>query len=93
MFQQGGFGPIPGQVHHFLARSRTKRTAATALERYMKETRRLYGVMDKRLAEREFFAGRPYRSPISRSSAGHGGIRGTRSISPTFRTSSAGTKR
>ena len=56
MFQMGGFGPIPGQVHHFVAlKDETERRYG--LERFMTETRRLYGVMDARLADREFFAG------------------------------------
>jgi GST-like protein len=56
MFQMGGFGPIPGQVHHFLGLSNEndKRYGA---QRFMNETRRLYGVMDRRLAEQPFFAG------------------------------------
>lgn len=55
MFQMGGFGPMPGQVHHFIAlESETERHYG--LQRYMAETRRLYGVMDARLAEREYFA-------------------------------------
>lgn len=55
MFQMGGFGPVPGQVHHFVAlEDETHRRYG--LERYMAETRRLYGVMDRRLAEREYFA-------------------------------------
>jgi GST-like protein len=56
MFQQGGFGPIPGQVHHFVT-VENEADRRYALERYMKETRRLYAVMDRRLAGREFFAG------------------------------------
>ncbi len=55
MFQQGGFGPIPGQVHHFVALDDAQ-DARYALTRFSKETRRLYGVMDQRLAAREFFA-------------------------------------
>ena len=56
MFQKGGFGPIPGQVHHFIAlEDETERRYG--LQRYMAETRRLYGVMDRRLADQEFFAG------------------------------------
>ncbi len=55
MFQMGGFGPMPGQVHHFIALdSETDRRYG--LERYMAETRRLYGVMDRRLQGRRFFA-------------------------------------
>ena len=56
MFQMGGFGPMPGQVHHFagLTNADDKRYG---LQRYMTETLRLYGVMDKRLADHAFFAG------------------------------------
>jgi len=55
MFQMGGFGPMPGQVHHFLGLS-DDADKRYALPRFMKETRRLYGVMDKRLSTHEFFA-------------------------------------
>ena len=55
MFQVGGFGPMPGQVHHFVAlEDETDRRYG--LERFSAETRRLYGVMNRRLAEHEFFA-------------------------------------
>ena len=56
MFQMGGFGPIPGQVHHFIALE-NEAERRYGLQRYMAETRRLYGVMDRRLADQEFFAG------------------------------------
>ncbi len=56
MWQMGGFGPMPGQVHHFL-QVETEADRRYGLERYTKETRRLYGVADRRLAEVEFFAG------------------------------------
>ncbi len=56
MFQVGGFGPAPGQVHHFIALQDAQQRAY-GLERFMAETRRLYGVMDRRLADRPFFAG------------------------------------
>ena len=56
MFQMGAFGPAPGQVHHFIAlEDETERRYG--LKRFMDETRRLYAVMDRRLAEHEFFAG------------------------------------
>jgi GST-like protein len=55
MFQMGGFGPMPGQVHHFIA-LQDEAQRAYGLKRFMDETRRLYGVMDRRLAEREYFA-------------------------------------
>ena len=55
MFQMGGFGPMPGQVHHFigLASEDDKRYG---LQRFMTETRRLYRVMDTRLAAHAYFA-------------------------------------
>jgi len=56
MFQMGSFGPIPGQVHHFIALE-NEIDRRYGLERFMKETRRLYAVMNKRLAGNEFFAG------------------------------------
>jgi GSH-dependent disulfide-bond oxidoreductase len=56
MFQMGGFGPMPGQVHHFLGLEH-EADRRYGLQRYMAETRRLYGVMDRRLAEHEYFAG------------------------------------
>ncbi len=56
MWQVGGFGPMPGQVHHFLGVS-DPQDQRYGLERYSKETHRLYGVMNKRLAHHEFFAG------------------------------------
>jgi GST-like protein len=56
MFQVGGFGPIPGQVHHFVA-LQDEAQRRYGLERFMAETRRLYGVMDRRLAGRDCFAG------------------------------------
>jgi GST-like protein len=56
MFQMGNFGPVPGQVHHFIAlEDETDRRYG--LERFMEQTRRLYAVMDRRLADNEFFAG------------------------------------
>ena len=55
MFQMGSFGPIPGQVHHFIAMDDPDERNY-GLARYSAETRRLYGVMDRRLVEHEFFA-------------------------------------
>jgi GST-like protein len=56
MWQMGGFGPMPGQVHHFLG-VENEQDRRYGLERYSKETRRLYGVADRRLADHEYFAG------------------------------------
>ena len=56
MFQMSGFGPIPGQVHHFLGLT-NEEDKRYGVERFSKETRRLYSVMDKRLATHTYFAG------------------------------------
>lgn len=56
MFQMGGFGPAPGQVHHFVG-LKDEADQRYGLQRFMAETLRLYGVMDRRLAEQPFFAG------------------------------------
>jgi GST-like protein len=58
MWQMGGFGPMLGQAHHFLRFA--KEHVPYAKDRYANETRRLYGVLDKRLAEAEFLAGEAY---------------------------------
>jgi GST-like protein len=55
MWQMGGFGPMPGQVHHFLG-VKDPQDQRYGLDRYSKETQRLYGVMDRHLAGHEFFA-------------------------------------
>ena len=54
-WQMGGLGPMAGQNHHFGQYAPEK--IPYAIERYAKETNRLYGVLDKRLADREFVAG------------------------------------
>ena len=56
MWQMGGFGPMPGQVHHFIALE-NEEDRRYGLARYMGETRRLYGVLDGWLKDREFVAG------------------------------------
>jgi GST-like protein len=58
MFQMGGVGPMFGQAHHFMRFAKEK--VPYGIERYGKETRRLYGVMDKRLGESAFLAGDDY---------------------------------
>ena len=58
MFQMGGVGPMLGQAHHF--RQYAPETIPYAIDRYTNEAARLYGVMDRRLAEAEFFAGDEY---------------------------------
>lgn len=52
MWQMGGIGPILGQVHHFVKYNPGK--SPYAEERYSKEARRLYGVLDKRLEGRDY---------------------------------------
>jgi GST-like protein len=54
MWQMGGPGPMLGQVHHFVKYNPGK--APYAEERYLKEAHRLYGVLNKRLADHEFVA-------------------------------------
>ena len=55
MFQMGGFGPMPGQVHHFIGLT-SEEDKRYGLQRFMAETRRLYRVMNDRLADHAFFA-------------------------------------
>ena len=54
-WQVGGLGPMAGQNHHFNLYAPEK--IPYAMERYVKETGRLYGVLDKRLADRDYVAG------------------------------------
>jgi GSH-dependent disulfide-bond oxidoreductase len=54
MWQMGGPGPFLGQVHHFVKFNKGK--APYAEERFLQEAHRLYGVLDKRLAGREYVA-------------------------------------
>ena len=56
MWQMGGFGPMPGQYHHFM-NVQDEAAKRYGIERYGKEVRRLYGVADRRLAETAYFAG------------------------------------
>lgn len=55
MWQMGGFGPMLGQAHHFLKYNPGK--SAYAEERYAKEARRLYKVLNTRLEGRDYVAG------------------------------------
>ena len=55
-WQMGGLGPMAGQNHHFAQYASEK--IPYAIDRYIKETNRLYGVLDKRLESHEFVAGR-----------------------------------
>jgi GSH-dependent disulfide-bond oxidoreductase len=58
MWQIGGFGPMLGQTHHFRIYAPEK--VPYAIERYTKETTRLYGVMDKQLSQSTYLAGKEY---------------------------------
>ena len=58
MFQMGGLGPMLGQNHHF--RSYAPEEIQYAIDRYTTEAQRLYGVMDKRLADNAYLAGDDY---------------------------------
>ena len=58
MWQMGGVGPIFGQAHHFLKYNKGK--APYAEERFAAEVKRLYGVMDRRLADNAYLAGKDY---------------------------------
>jgi GST-like protein len=54
-WQMGGLGPMAGQNHHFAHYAPEK--LPYAIERYVNETNRLYGVLNRRLADRPFVAG------------------------------------
>ena len=57
-WQMGGLGPMAGQNHHFVQYAPEK--IQYAIDRYVNETNRLYGVLNRRLAERSFIAGEQY---------------------------------
>lgn len=57
-WQMGGLGPMLGQNHHFAIYAPEK--VPYAIERYVKETNRLYGVLNKQLAQHEFVGGASY---------------------------------
>ena len=54
-WQMAGLGPMAGQNHHF--RNYAQEKITYAIDRYVNETNRLYGVLNKRLADRDFIAG------------------------------------
>jgi GSH-dependent disulfide-bond oxidoreductase len=57
-WQMGGLGPMAGQNHHFTQYA--PETIPYAVDRYVKETARLYAVLNKHLADRDFIAGPDY---------------------------------
>jgi len=63
MWQMGNVGPMFGQVHHFVKKNKGKSTYAEG--RFLGETQRLYGVLNKRLGEVEFVAGKYSIADIS----------------------------
>lgn len=58
MWQMGGFGPMLGQAHHFLKFNKGK--SEYAEDRYANESKRLYSVLDKRLADNDWLNGEDY---------------------------------
>ena len=58
MWQMGGVGPMFGQVHHFVKYNKGK--SEYSEQRYSKEAKRLYGVMDKILEQNQYIAGKSY---------------------------------
>jgi GST-like protein len=58
MFQMGGVGPMLGQAHHFRIYAPEK--IPYAIDRYTNEAKRLYGVMNKRLAKSKYLGGSAY---------------------------------
>ncbi|MEY2896654.1 MAG: hypothetical protein RL669_923 [Pseudomonadota bacterium] len=58
MFQMASVGPMLGQTHHF--RSYAPEKIPYAIDRYTNEARRLYGVMDRRLAKSKYIGGPAY---------------------------------
>jgi GSH-dependent disulfide-bond oxidoreductase len=58
MFQMGGVGPMLGQAHHF--RIYAPKKFDYAVDRYTNEAKRLYGVMNKRLAQSKYLGGKDY---------------------------------
>ena len=77
-WQMGGLGPMAGQNHHF--RNYAVEKIQYAIDRYVNETNRLYGVLNKRLADREFIAGEysiadmasyPWVVPLQEPGPGH----------------------
>ncbi len=76
MWQMGGLGPMLGQAHHF--RMYAPEKIEYGINRYTNEAKRLYGVMDKRLASNRFLAGKEYSIadiaafPWTRSAANQG---------------------
>ena len=59
MWQMGGLGPMAGQAHHF-RQAMGGEEVPYGIQRYSKEIRRLYGVMDRKLAAYEWLAGDDY---------------------------------
>jgi GSH-dependent disulfide-bond oxidoreductase len=89
MFQMGGIGPMLGQAHHF--RKYAPEQITYAIDRYTSEARRIYGVLDRRLAEVPYLAGEQ-RLPIWQRFPGFGHITGKVKHLRTFRLCTVGIK-
>ena len=88
MLQMGGVGPMLGQAHHFLRFNAGK--APYAEQRYAAEAKRLYAVLDARLADREHLSG-TYSIADMAIGLGFPATSGRASTGPTTPTSNAGT--
>jgi GST-like protein len=58
MWQMGGVGPMIGQAHHFIKNNKGK--SEYSEERYLNESKRLYGVLNRRLEDNEYLVGSEY---------------------------------
>ena len=90
MWQMGGFGPMPGQVHHFIALEKEE-DRRYGLARYMAETRRLYDVLNKRLGEPRVRRGRTLGRRLRHPRLGLAARTPQGGASRISRTSAAGT--
>lgn len=89
-WQMGGLGPMAGQNHHFNRFAPEK--IPYAIDRYVKETARLYGVLDQRWRTAPSSPATTTASPTWPSIRGSSRTSGRSRISPTSRTCSAGSR-
>ena len=90
-WQMGGVGPMAGQVHHF--KNYARETLTYAINRYVDEVNRLYGVMNGRLEGSRIHCRQIFDRRHGAASAGSTAGRGRGRTSRSFRTSSAGWRR
>ena len=88
MFQMANVGPMFGQTHHF--RTKLEPEIAYARTRYLRETHRLYGVMNSRLEASDYLAGPDYGVADIATGRGSRALSGTRSRGRTTRIFAAG---